>query len=105
MMPFARDMRNGVAKTRVRNFHLPLPEELYRRLRSQAAAAGQPATVVARHAIEAWLRQRRRAAIHEAIAAYAVKAAGTLDDLDPALEAASLEHLAAEERRARRRRR
>ncbi len=94
-----------MAKTRVRNFHLPLPEELYRRLRSQAAAAGQPATVVARHAIEAWLRQRRRSAIHEAIAAYATKAAGTLDDLDPALEAASLEHLAAEERRARRRRR
>ncbi len=92
-----------MAKTR--NFHLPLPEELYRRLRSQAAAAGQPATVVARHAIEAWLGQRRRAAIHEAIAAYAARAAGTLDDLDPALEAASLEHLAAEERRARRRRR
>ena len=92
-----------MAKTR--NFHLPLPEKLYRRLRSQAAAAGQPATVVARRAIEAWLGQRRRAAIHEAIAAYAAKAAGTLDDLDPALEAASLEHLAAEERRARRRRR
>jgi len=94
-----------MAKARVRNFHLPLPEALYRRLRSQAAAARQPATVVARHAIEAWLGQRRRAAIHEAIAAYAVKAAGTLDDLDPALEAASLEHLAVEERRARRRRR
>ena len=48
-----------MAKPRVRNFHLPLPEALYRRLRSQAAAAGQPATVVARHAIEAWLGQRR----------------------------------------------
>ena len=91
--------------SRLRNFHLPLPEELYRRLRSEARAAKQPATVVARHAIDAWLRQRRRTAIHEAIAAYAAKAAGTLDDLDPALEAASLEHLAAEERRARRRRR
>ena len=94
-----------MAKTRVRNFHLPLPEALYRRLQSHAAAAGQPATVVARHAIEAWLRERRRAAVTEAIAAYAAKAAGTLDDLDPALEAASLEHLADEERRARRRRR
>ena len=88
---------------KIRNFHLPLPDELYRRLRSEAKATEQPATVVARHAIEAWLRQRRRSAIHEAIAAYAAKAAGTLDDLDPALEAASLEHLAAEERRARRR--
>jgi predicted transcriptional regulator len=90
---------------RVRNFHLPLPEELYRQLRAAAKAANQPATAVARNAIEAWLRQRRRAAIHEAIAAYAAKAAGTIDDLDPALEAASLEHLAAEGRRARRRRR
>ena len=94
-----------MAKTRVRNFHLPLPEALYRRLRRQAAAAGQPATVVARHAIEAWLRERRRAAIHEAIAAYAARAADTLDDLDPALEAASLEHLAEEERHTQRRRR
>ncbi|MBI2161891.1 MAG: hypothetical protein HYU25_16205 [Candidatus Rokubacteria bacterium] len=94
-----------MAKTRVRNFHLPLPEELYRRLRNQAAAAGQPATVVARHAIEAWLRERRRAAVTEAISAYATAMAGTGADLDPALEAASLEHLAEEERRAQRRRR
>lgn len=92
-----------MAKTR--NFHLPLPEELYRRLRSQAAAAGQPATVVARHAIEAWLRERRRATVTEAISAYAIAMAGTGADLDPALEAASLEHLAEEERRAQRRRR
>lgn len=105
MIPFAYGRRNGVAKTRIRNFHLPLPEELYRRLRSQAAATGQPATAVARHAIEAWLRQRRRAAVYEAIHKYAVAMAGTGDDLDPALEAASLEHLAAEERRARRRQR
>jgi hypothetical protein len=47
--------------------------------------------VVARYAIESWLRQQRKAAIHEAIAAYAAKVAGTLDDLDPDLEAASLE--------------
>ncbi len=94
-----------MARTPVRNFHLPLPDELYRRLRSQAAATGQPATVVARYAIEAWLRERRRAAVTEAISAYATAMAGTGADLDPALEAASLEHLAAEERRAQRRRR
>jgi predicted transcriptional regulator len=90
---------------RLRNFHLPLPEELYRRLRSEAEVAKQPATVVARHAIEAWLRERRRAVVHEAIRAYAIEMAGTGADLDPALEAASLEHLAAEEKRARRARR
>lgn len=90
--------------TRLRNFHLPLPEDLYRRLRREAAAARQPATVVARQAIEAWLRQRRRAAVYEEIRAYAEAMAGTGADLDPALEAASLEHLAAEERRRSRRR-
>ena len=92
-----------MTKPRVRNFHLPLPEALYRRLRSQAAAAGKPATVVARDAIDAWLRERRRAAVHESIRKYAVAMAGTGADLDPALEAASLEHLAEEERRAQRR--
>jgi len=52
----------------VRNFHVPLPEPLYRRLRDAAARAHQPATVVARNAIEAWLRQQRRAFVREAIA-------------------------------------
>lgn len=74
----------------VRNFHVPLPEPLYRRLRDTAARVNQPATVVARYAIESWLRQQRKAAVREAIAAYAVEAAGSRDDLDPELEAASL---------------
>ena len=75
----------------LRNFHLPLPEPLYRRLRDAAERTNQPATVVARYAIETWLRAERRAAVREAIAAYAVAAAGTGADLDPELEAASLE--------------
>ena len=41
-----------------RNFRLPLPELLYRRLRDAAARANQSATVVARYAIEGWLRQQ-----------------------------------------------
>ena len=79
-----------MAKT-VRNFHLPLPEPLYRRLRDAAARANQPATTVARHALEHWLRQHRRTVIREAVATYAAEVAGSRDDLDPALEAASLE--------------
>lgn len=75
----------------VRNFHLPLPEPTYRRLRDAARQAKQPATAVARYAIESWLRQQRKAMLHEAIAAYAAKMAGTRADLDPELEAASLE--------------
>ena len=75
----------------VKNFHLPLPEDVYAALREEAAALKRPATVIAREAIEAWLRQRRRAAVRESIAAYAANHAGTTADLDPALEAASLE--------------
>ena len=75
----------------VRNFHLPLPEPTYQRLREAAERANRPATVVARYAIETWLRQQRKAAVHEAIAAFAADVAGSLDDLDPELEAASLE--------------
>jgi hypothetical protein len=74
-----------------RNFHIPLSEELYRSLRDEAALARRPATLLARQAIETWLRQRRKAALREAIATYAAAHAGSGADLDPALEAASLE--------------
>jgi predicted DNA-binding protein len=80
-------------RSAVRNFHLPLPEAVYEALRDEAARSAKPATVVAREAIEAWLRERKRSAVHEAIAHYAVKHAGTSTDLDPALEKASLEIL------------
>ena len=77
--------------TPVRNFHLPLPEPTYRRLRDAAEQTRQPATLLARHAIETWLRQHRRSMVREEIARYAAEAAGTRDDLDEALEAASLQ--------------
>lgn len=88
----------------VRNFHLPLPEPTYRLLRKAADRAKQPATVVARYAIEAWLREQRKAALHGAIAAYAAKMAGTPADLDPELEAASLETWAPPKKPRRRKR-
>jgi hypothetical protein len=75
----------------VRNFHLPLPEPLYRRLREAAGRSNQPATTVARYAIEMWLRQQRKTMVREAIAAYAADVAGSRDDLDEALESAALE--------------
>jgi predicted transcriptional regulator len=77
----------------MKNFHLPLSEEVYAALREQAAALSRPATVIAREAIEAWLRERHRASVREAIAEYAAKHAGTATDLDPALEAAALQLL------------
>lgn len=74
----------------MRNFHLPLPEPVYRRLRNAAEQTNQPATALARYAIESWLRQRRKTLVREAIAAYAAEVAGSRDDLDGDLEAASL---------------
>lgn len=75
----------------MKNFHLPLSERLYEELREQARKRGRPTTVVARSAIEAWLRQVRRQEIAEGIAAYAQEHAATPADLDPAWEEAGLE--------------
>jgi len=77
----------------MRNLHVPLPEELYGRLREEAERSDRPATVLAREAIESWLKERKRAALHDAIAAFAERHAGTGADLDEQLEAASSEHL------------
>lgn len=76
-----------------RNFHVPLPRVLHDALRREAEAAGRPATALARDAIEAYLRKRRRKALSDAIASYAAARAGTSDDLDPDLERAAIEEL------------
>ena len=85
----------------LRNFHLPLPDDVYRALRDEAVAVQQPATVVARQAIETWLRERKNAALREAIAAYTAAHAGTAADLDTELEAAGLAILRPRQRRRR----
>jgi predicted DNA-binding protein len=82
-------MKNG----RARNFHLPLPEELYLELRRQAQRRGRPATVIAREALERTLWEYRRQELAEEIAEYARVCAGTGVDLDPELEAAATESL------------
>jgi hypothetical protein len=83
------------------NFHIPLPDSLYRQLHDEAKRLKQPATVVARDAMAAWLAERQRIALGDAIAVYAERWAGSDVDLDPALEAASVEHLVARSRRKR----
>jgi predicted transcriptional regulator len=70
------------------NFHVPLPDDVYRDLREEAARSNRPATALARQAIELWLHHRRRIARHEAIAAFAAENAGSPLDLDTELEAA-----------------
>jgi hypothetical protein len=76
-----------------RNFHVPLAERLYRDLHDEAERAGRPATELARDAIAALVRVRRRRALHDAIASYAASAAGSAADLDEDLERAALERL------------
>jgi predicted DNA-binding protein len=76
-----------------RNFHVPLPGDLYARLRDEAQAMGKPATAVAREAILRWLDARRRAALRESIEAYAEEHAGTDADLDRVMEAAAVDAL------------
>jgi hypothetical protein len=72
----------------VKNFHIPLPEEAYADLRAEAERAQQPATALAREAIELWLRARKKAR-RTAVASYAAEMAGTEFDLDVQLESAA----------------
>lgn len=77
-------MRTAVTK----NFHLPLPPDLYADLRAAAERVGTPATDVAREAIQIWLKQERRRQIHAELRAYAEVTAGSRDDFDPVVSAA-----------------
>jgi len=77
----------------MKNFHLPLPEQTYTRLRAEANRAQVPATALAREAVDWWLRLQSRKARQDAIAAYAAEMAGTRLDLDAQLESAAIEHL------------
>jgi hypothetical protein len=53
-----------------------------------------PATTLAREAIDCWLREQKREATKAALEEYAAAVAGTIEDFDPDVEAAGLEHLA-----------
>jgi predicted transcriptional regulator len=82
-----------------KNLHVPLSAKLYRELRRAAEVQGRPATQVAREAIALWLGGQRRRAIEDELRAYVAAAAGTSDDLDSALVAASAEHLSKRRKR------
>jgi len=73
------------------NFHLPLPTDLHEKLHEEAERSGQPATALAREALQSWLTQRQRRRLHEEIATWAAKHAGTGLDLDEDLEQAGIE--------------
>jgi hypothetical protein len=77
----------------MKNFHLPLPDHIYDQLKTEAERSRMPATSMARHAIQALLAARKKAARKQAIAAYAAEMGGTEFDLDTELEAAALDVL------------
>ena len=90
-MPITYAIVNG--RHPVKNFHLPLPDDVYRQLRAEAQRTQVPATTLAREAIDLWLRHQLRKARHDVIAAYAAETAGSDVDLDRELESAGIEHL------------
>lgn len=98
-------MTAATGRRHTRNLHVPLSDAAYVLLRAEAERSKQPATTLAREAIDRWLAERQRAAVHDAISEYAQAAAGTADDLDPPLEEAAVEHLLGAGRRARKARR
>lgn len=74
-----------------KNFHLPLSEELYRLLHEEASRRACPATQLAREVLERHLKNAHAEWLDREVEAYALRAAGTSEDLDPALEQAGLE--------------
>ena len=82
------------------NFHVPLPAVVYSRLRSEAERQHKPATQLVKQAVEYWLEEQEKLALHEEIARYAAETAGTCDDLDEQLETAGLEHLGNSEKQS-----
>lgn len=75
------------------NFHVPLPTVVYSRLRSEAERQHKPATQLVKQAVEQWLEEQEKLALHEEIACYAADMAGTSDDLDEQLEDTGVEYL------------
>lgn len=86
-----------MAKTTLRNLHVPLSDDLYSQLCAEAERAQQPATVLARQAIAWRLELQRKRALHDSIQAYAAQNAGTEADLDHELATAAVEHLLTQE--------
>ena len=75
------------------NLHIPLNPETYSALREESLRSHIPATVLARQAVEALLRQRERERTRDEISAWATAHAASPLDLDEALEAAGLQAL------------
>jgi predicted DNA-binding protein len=78
------------ARTASINYHLPLSPELHEQLREEADRSGQPATSLAREALQSTLAERRKKRLHAEIAEFAFAHGGTDIDLDKDLEHAGI---------------
>jgi hypothetical protein len=91
-MPVVRGIECGIIQV-MKNFHLPLPDQTYEALKTEAQRSRVPATSMARQAIQTWLEARKKAGRRRAIEQYAADMAGSESDLDAALERATVELL------------
>ncbi len=82
---------------RIRNFHLPLPADLYQELSAAAQGEGEPTTVLARRAIRFFLELRRKREVGRQVREFALKYAGTDVDFDSEWEEEGLRVWAAAE--------
>ncbi len=73
--------------------HVPLPKELYTWLKEEAKRSRQPATVIAREALESLRKAQLKKQREADLAAFIEANAGTPWDYDPAVGEASLESL------------
>jgi len=80
----------------MKNFHLPLPEDLDGDLRGYARAVGKPATLVAREALAEYLKAKRREKTRDEVEDWARAHARGPADLDEALEDAGVESMEGE---------
>lgn len=93
------DFSENAMKTEpAKKFHVQLPAPTYTRLLVEAARQKRPVTQLLKQAVESWLAEQERRALHEEIAAYAAECAGTIADLDEDLVRASGELLSQGER-------
>lgn len=93
------ESRRSAMPSATKSLHLPLPVRLHEELQSEALRRKQPATVLAREAIQGWLQEQRKRAVFDAIRAYADAEGGGPNDLDPGLEAAGIDVILGRRRR------
>ncbi len=85
-------------RPRVRNFHLPLPADLYAELSLAAKGEGEPSTALARRAIQFFLEVRRKRELGRQVREFALRHAGTPVDYDSELAEEGLQVWKAAER-------